>query len=1242
MNASSPASYELFLRLSGAHFRKTLLGPLFLVLILLTSQAASAATYTVTNTLDSGIGSLRDALASVNAGAGGDVIAFSGVTGTITLSNRLAISKNVIINGPGANQLTVSGNDAVQVFSIATATTVSISGLTIAHGYSVAGAGIGNAGTLTVNGCVFSNNVGDNPTAVNVGGAIQSLTGTLTVNNSTFLNNRAIGQNSPGGGAIYAGGTTIVNNSTFFGNSAFNGGAITAFLGNRLTVANSTIVGNSATGNDGGINITSPNVPTVTNSIVSGNTGGDCSKCTGGGNNLIGGTATLGPLQYNGGPTPTMMPLSSGTGIFGAGLNSTLATDQRGFARPTSGASDLGAVETYNMTVTTTDDSTNGGTSCTAGDTCSLRDAITLTNSHGSGDIVTLTGLEGTITLGSPLPDITADLNIAGPGANLLTISGGNASGVFNITNPNAITSFSGVTIANGTSSGHGGGIRNNGLLLTLSNCALSNNSATGAFGGGFANENPAGSATVTDCTFSGNRAQNGGGIFNTGFLWVSNSTVVGNSTIGANAGGGLYNSGSLLVTNSTLSGNSAGNGGGITNYLGTATIINSIVAGNTDSAWAGDDCNNCGTQSAFNLISIPSNIVDPLLGPLTYNGLNQALQTVLPLPGSPAIQMGDPTQVPADITTDERLLPRTTNSKLDLGAVQTNYTSIQFVQQPSDTTVNQIMSPAVTMSVTESGTTAANIPLPITFAGSGALHGTVTATTQAPAIPGDPALASFGGQSGDTVGTGDTLASSLTVTPAGVTPAQTLTATSDPFDITALTPTTVDFSPAPPTSVVYGSAPVTLNGTANASGTPTGQIVTYQVISGPGSIAGNTLTFAGVGTVAVTATTTATGSYAAGSTPVNIVVTPAPLTITIGNATRAYGAADPAFTSTATGLVNGDTLGSDITLAYSTTATAASPAGSYSIMATLSGAAAANYIPTIVHGTLTITAVTSVPLVAVDATGAGQGGGTPGSTTPAYGDPVPVTVTVPTVGGIAPTGTVTVYVNGNPAGTGTLGPNGTVTVIIPGGALPVGTNTITVGYSGDGHYGNSTSAPETVTVAAAMVLDFSLTQTSPPAQTVISGSVATFAIRVAPTSGIYPGVVTFTATGLPPGATATFAPATVAANAGPVPVNLSVQTASLVGMNRLGSNVTSIALGLFLLPFLGAKRKRLLKNSGAAGRYVFMIFVLIAGAIGMAGLTGCGNGNGFFGHAPKTYDITITATSGTIQHSVNATLNVQ
>lgn len=233
-------------------------------------------------------------------------------------------------------------------------------------------------------------------------------------------------------------------------------------------------------------------------------------------------------------------------------------------------------------------------------------------------------------------------------------------------------------------------------------------------------------------------------------------------------------------------------------------------------------------------------------------------------------------------------------------------------------------------------------------------------------------------------------------------------------------------------------------------------------------------------------------------------------------------------------GLLNGDTLGGDLTATYSTTATAASPAGTYSIDATLSGSAAANYTLTIVHGTLTISALASVPVATISATGTG-------SSSPSSPPDQVVSVTLPTVGGVVPTGTVTIYDNGTPVGTGTLRPNGTVVVTIPGGSLPVGTSTITVGYSGDGHYGGSTSAPQTVTVTPPAVLDFTLTLTSAQSQTVISGAAAPYTVQVAPTDGAYPGVVSFTATGLPTGATATFTPATVAADGGPTAINVSV-----------------------------------------------------------------------------------------------------
>ncbi len=78
---------------------------------------ASAATFTVTTLNDSGAGSLRAAITSVSAG---DTIVFqSGLTGTITLASALpTINANLTIQGPGADSLTISGNNAVTVFTI--------------------------------------------------------------------------------------------------------------------------------------------------------------------------------------------------------------------------------------------------------------------------------------------------------------------------------------------------------------------------------------------------------------------------------------------------------------------------------------------------------------------------------------------------------------------------------------------------------------------------------------------------------------------------------------------------------------------------------------------------------------------------------------------------------------------------------------------------------------------------------------------------------------------------------------------------------------------------------------------------------------------------------------------------------------------------------------------------------------------------------------------------------------------
>ncbi len=986
----------------------TLRPALLLAVFVLAAASAHATTYTVTDLTDSATdtGSIRYAVNQVNAGTGGDTIVFSGAgaSGTIMLNSAngtLAIKQSVTITGTGAGVLTISGGGAVTVFTINSGVTVSISGLTIADGNGTSGSGILNNGTLNINNSAFSNNVASVTTSS--GGGIDNGSGsTLTVSNSTFSGNYA-----GSGGGILNFGTMTVSNSTFNNNSSISGGGIFN-SGGTSNVINSTIAGNTSSNYGGGIYVASGGGSvTITNSIVSGNTeqvsgqtGNDCYQCgTQSSNNLISTSSSspspaLGSLQYNGGPTQTMMPQTSSPAI-NAGLSSILSTDQRGFPRPTGSGvvSDLGAVQAGDLTVTTLSDTTNSGTSCTNGAVCSLRDAIGLVNSQGSGDIFFAPTLKGTITLTSALPAIPSTvtaINISGPGANVLTVSGDNKYQVFNdidaqtanlsgltIANGNASTgtgdgggifvgNSAAMTVSNSIFSGNtaelGGGIYSTGIALTVSNSAFIGNSASGgssspAEGGGL--NTGGGPSTVSNSTFSGNTASGslgsiGGGIFNGGTLTVSNSTFSGNSAPNSGFGGGIYNYGgsALTVSDSTLSGNSAtnGSGGGIVNG-GSVTITNSIVAGNTESAsgQAGNDCDNCGAQSKYNLISTsaaPITAAQLMLGPLALNGPNQTLQTLLPLPGSPAIEAGNPALLPSSMKTDERGRPRTVNSTLDLGAVETDYTAVQFVQQPTNTLINATITPAVTLSVMESGAAAANIPVPLTLTGNGTLAGTLTETTLV-TTPGTAAVATYGNLSVNTAGTGDTLGVTLPITPAGAATPLTLTATSNSFDITLQT-TTITWTTMPPTNVTYGAAPIMLAATAS-----NGATVLYQVISGPATISGNTLSFIGVGAVTIEAYTNASGSYGSGSLTANITVNPATLTVTANNATRAYGTANPTFTGTVTGAVNGDTF----TESFSTTATTGSAVGTYPITPTVTGTHLSDYTVTTVSGTLTIVA---------------------------------------------------------------------------------------------------------------------------------------------------------------------------------------------------------------------------------------------------------------------------------------------
>ena len=229
------------------------------LLFLAMSRLASASPLTVTNTNDTGVGSLR---AEILAASSGDTINFS-VSGTITLGSPLpAIAVDLTIDGIG-RAITVDGANTFQIFTVNLGSTVNLQNLTIAHGNAQNilqgehGGGVENKGTLTVTNCTFSHN-----TAGLGGGAIDNV-GTLMVISSTFS-----GNNAPNAGGIDNFDMAMVSNSTFSGNIGDNGGGMVN--NGSLTVSSSTFSGNNALIGGGIDNLAG--TLTITNSTFSENT----------------------------------------------------------------------------------------------------------------------------------------------------------------------------------------------------------------------------------------------------------------------------------------------------------------------------------------------------------------------------------------------------------------------------------------------------------------------------------------------------------------------------------------------------------------------------------------------------------------------------------------------------------------------------------------------------------------------------------------------------------------------------------------------------------------------------------------------------------------------------------------------------------------------------------------------------------------------------------------------------------
>lgn len=222
--------------LHARHFRR--LFGVSLSILVVTATCGRAATYTVTNSADSGSGTLRASLA--NAG-NGDTITFSlALPASITLtSGQLLVSNNVTIVGPGSNDLCINGNAASRVFDVTN--NVSISGLTVSNGAAGSGGGIYNSGSLLLSNCVITRN------SAGFGGGVYS-TGSLTVVGGTFVNNSAT---ETGGGIDDQGQLSLLTSTVSSNSSGLFGGGISIYHSTAL-ISRSTLNDNSVPLSGGG------------------------------------------------------------------------------------------------------------------------------------------------------------------------------------------------------------------------------------------------------------------------------------------------------------------------------------------------------------------------------------------------------------------------------------------------------------------------------------------------------------------------------------------------------------------------------------------------------------------------------------------------------------------------------------------------------------------------------------------------------------------------------------------------------------------------------------------------------------------------------------------------------------------------------------------------------------------------------------------------------------------------------
>lgn len=316
------------------------------------------------------------------------------------------------------------------------------------------------------------------------------------------------------------------------------------------------------------------------------------------------------------------------------------------------------------------------------------------------------------------------------------------------------------------------------------------------------------------------------------------------------------------------------------------------------------------------------------------------------------------------------------------------------------------------------------------------------------------------------------------------------------------------------------------------------------------------------------------------------------------------YGQAIPALTGTLTGVLAQDS--GKVLAVYTAAATGASAPGAYPIVISLAGSAAGNYSVTAGAGSGSVIIAQAPTRTALSASTA----------SPILGASLTFTAAVASTTGATPQGTVSFYDGSALLNSMPVAINAGVATFTTS-TLAVGTQSLTAIYSGNADFVGSTSAALPIIEISP---EFSIAASS-SAQTLLPSQSVEYPLTLTPVNPAFVYPVTLTASGLPPGVTAAFTPASVAAGSGASSVKLTLNSSALALLHpharpqdRLSP---AIALAL-LLPLVFRRRaRRTAARLSNAGRLLLALLALLL----TGSLTSCGGG-GFFSHQTTTYAV--------------------